>query len=102
MIMKVQKWILWSIFSLLVLSSAFGVFFAFCMFNMAPMALNDSSPNFGQLADADREYVFHEAQHLILPVAFMISGLSVAWAIFSGFIIWHLGKKNPKLNKVSN
>jgi hypothetical protein len=94
MISKCQKWILWCIFALLVLLSAFGVIFAFCMRAIVPMALNDSSPNFSQIQDVDRWYVYHEAQRLILPVALGMLGLTILWAALAGFTIWKLSKKN--------
>lgn len=93
MISKLQKWILWSSFVLLILLSAIGVLFAFTMRAIVPMALNDSSPNFSQIADADRWDVYHEAQNLILPVALGMLGLAILWAALACFTIWKLTKK---------
>jgi flagellar basal body-associated protein FliL len=94
MISKRQRWILWSSFVLLILLSAVGVMFAFAMRAIVPMALNDSSPNFSQIADVDRWYVYHEAQSLILPVALVMLGLAILWAALAGFSIWRLSKKS--------
>ena len=58
------------------------------------MALNDSSPNFSQIADADRWYVYREAQSLILPVALIMLALTILWAGLAGFSIWRLSKKS--------
>jgi hypothetical protein len=94
MISKRQKWILWSSFVILILISSIGVLFAFAMFRIAPMALNDSSPNFSQMADDDRWLVYHEAQDLIVPVALIMLGLAILWAALAGFTIWKLSKKD--------
>jgi hypothetical protein len=89
-----QKWILWSSFVILILLSGVGVLFAFATFRLMPMALNDSSPNFSQIADRDRWDVYHKAQSLILPVALIMLGLIVLWAGLTGFAIWKLSRKN--------
>jgi hypothetical protein len=94
MISKRQKWILWVSFVLLILLSAFGVVFGFSMRAIVPMALNDSSPNFSQIADADRWDVYHEAQSLIGPIALVMLALTVSWAVLAGFSIWQLSKKS--------
>jgi hypothetical protein len=94
MISKRQRWILWSSFALLILLSTFGVIFGFAMRSIVPVALNDSSPNFSQIADADRWYVYREAQSLILPVALAMLALAILWAALAGFSIWRLSKKS--------
>lgn len=81
-------------FVVLILISGIGVLFAFAMFRIAPMALNDSSPNFSQIADEDRWLVYHEAQSLILPVAIIMLGLTLLWTALAGFAIWKLNKKS--------
>jgi hypothetical protein len=96
MISKRQKWILWSAFALLVLLSAVGVMFGFAMRAIVPMALNDSSPNFSQIADIDRWDIYREAQHLIVPVALGMLGLTALWAALAGFAIWKPSKKSAQ------
>lgn len=99
MISKRQKWILLGSFVGLILISVIGVLFAFAMFRIAPMALNDSSPNFSQIADDDRRLVYHEAQSLILPVALAMLGLTLLWAALGGFAIWKLNEKGIQDSK---
>jgi hypothetical protein len=94
MISKQQKGILWFSFSVLILLSGLGIWFTFAMRGIMPMALNDSSPNFGQLADDDRWAVYHEAQSLVMPVVFIMLGLAILWAALAGFTIWKLSKKS--------
>src|SRR5580698_8032541 len=90
MISKRQKWTLWSSFVVLVLGSGIGLLFAFAMFRMVPMALNDSSVNFSQIGDVDRWRVYHEAQSLILPIDLIMLGMAILWAALAGFMIWKL------------
>ena len=94
MISKRQKWIMWSVFVVLILLSGFGVWQTFALRGIIPFLLNDSSPGFGQLPDDDRWAVYHEAQSLILPVGFVMLALVVLWAALTGFTIWKLSKKS--------
>jgi hypothetical protein len=94
MISKRQKWILWSSFALLVLFSTAGFYFSWSMRAVVPMLLNDSSPNFGQLADEDRWRVYHAAQSVIGPIALVMLALAVLWTLLAGFSIWRLSKKS--------
>jgi hypothetical protein len=93
MISKCQKLVLWSCFTLLVLLSAVGVWFSFGMRKIIPMALNDSSPNFGNLPDDDRWSAYHQAQSLMLPTVYVMSALAILWAALAGFSIWRLSRK---------
>jgi hypothetical protein len=93
MISKRQNNILWISFALLVILSAVGVCFGFAIRAIVPMALNDSSPTFGQIPDADRWNVYHMAQSLMTPVAAVMLALVVLWAALAGFTIWKLSKK---------
>ena len=93
MISKRQRLVLWSCFALLVLLSAVGVWFSFGMRKIIPMALNDSSPDFGQLPDTDRWSAYHQAQSLMLPAVFVMLALAILWAALAGFTIWKLSKK---------
>jgi len=93
MISKNQKLVVWSCFVLLVLLSAVGVWFNYVMRRLIPMALNDSSPNFSQLADNDRWAVYHQAQNLMASGVLITLGLTILWAVFASVSIWYLGRK---------
>jgi hypothetical protein len=99
MILKHQKLIMWSCFTLLILLSAAGVWFNFVMRRLIPMALNDSSPNFSQLADDDRWAVYHQAQSLMAPGVLVSLGLTILWAVFAGVSIWRLGRKSGQQSR---
>ena len=77
MVEKRQKILMWSSFMLLTVLSLVGVYFGFVMTSIIPMALNDSSPNFSQLADNDRCSIYREAQSLITPGGFRDAGLDI-------------------------
>jgi hypothetical protein len=96
MISKRQKWTLWSSFTVLVLGSGISVLFAFAMFRIVPMALNDSSVNFSNIADEDRWRVYREAQSLILPIDLIMLGIAILWAALAGFTIWKLSRKDVR------
>jgi hypothetical protein len=93
MISKPQKWILWLTFAFLLILSATGVIFGFAIRGIIPVALNDSDPNFAQIADDDRWQVYHAAQGLMAPVAFFMLVLAMLWAAFAGYLTWKLGQK---------
>lgn len=94
MISKRQKLVLWSCFGFLVFLSALGVCFSLAMWRTIPMALNDSSPNFGQLAETDRWNVYHEAQSLMMTAALVMLAMTILWAVLAGFTIRWLSKKS--------
>jgi hypothetical protein len=94
MISKKQKMILWVCYVLLIIFSAAGVGVSFIIKNMIPMALNDSSPNFGQIADDDRWAVYHQAQSLMVMVISLALVVMVLWAALAAFSIWLVGKKS--------
>jgi hypothetical protein len=94
MFSKRQNLILWSSFLLLTLLSVGSVCFGLAMRRLIPMDLNDSSPNFGQLADADRWSVYHEAQSLLTHVTLAMMVLTILWAALASFTIWKLNKKS--------
>ena len=80
----------------LIFISGIGVLFAFATYRLVPMALNDSSPNFSQIADEDRWLVYHAAQSLILPIDFIMLGMAILWAALAGFTIWKLSGKDVR------
>lgn len=94
MVSKRLKWILWGGFVVLLFLSGVGVSFAFAIRKVLPMAINDSSLNFAQLAEDDRWAVYHEAQWWLLPMALVILVLAVLWAALAGFSIWKLSRKS--------
>jgi hypothetical protein len=93
MISKRQSLILWSSFLILALLSVGSACFGLVMLRIIPMALNDSSPNFGQLPDTDRWSVYHTAQSLMTQVTLAMLVLVILWAALAGFTIWKLSKK---------
>ena len=84
---------MWGCFALLILLSAVEAWFNFWMRNLMPMILNDSSPNFGQLADDDRWAVYHKAQGIMMIMGLVSLFITILWAALAGFSIWRLGKK---------
>src|SRR5271168_5276861 len=86
---------LWICYLILVLLSVGSVCFGLALIRIIPMVLNDSSPNFGQLADADRWRVYHEAQSTMTQVTLTMLTLVVLWSVLAGFTICRL-TKSPK------
>jgi hypothetical protein len=84
---KNQKIILWVCYALLIVLSAGGFLFCCGVKNLIPMALNDSSPNFSQIADDDRWAVYHQAQHLMMNVILVTLVVTVLWATLAAFAI---------------
>ena len=82
------SWLLWGIFSVLVLGSALCLLHAFAVVGLTPMMVYDSAESIPKLPDKDLSALCHSVSRYTSRVANYNSAVVVAWAVFCGVLLF--------------
>jgi hypothetical protein len=89
MISKRQKISLGVSIAVLLLCSMAALVFARMYYSLAPMVINDSSPDIAvKLTDEERTHIYSLVRSLLFQVSLVLSILAGLWAAFAGVTTW--------------
>src|SRR5687768_6547918 len=100
MISKRQKIIVGVSTAVLLLCSLAALLFARMYYSLAPMVINDSSPDIAaKLTDEERSHIYTLVRSLLFQVSLVLSILAGLWAAFAGVLIWLWSRSSPRISE---
>ena len=94
-------WLVWGIFSLLVLASVLCLLHASAVVGLTPMMIYDSAESVPKLPDKDISALCHSVSRYTGQVVSYSSAVVVAWALFAGLVLF-VRRPCPKSNSNEN
>jgi len=100
MISKRQKICVGVSIGVLLLCSLAALIFARMYYSLAPMIINDSSPDIAtKLTDEERTHIYTLVRSLLFQVSLVLSILAGLWAAFAGVTTWLWSRSSPKITE---
>ena len=91
------SWLQWGIFGVLVLASVLCLLQAFAVVGLTPMMVYDSAESVPKLPDKDLSALCHSVSRYTSRVANYSAAIVVAWAAFSGVLLFARRRSNSSL-----